>query len=208
MSLGSELRSNYRLRIGLALIGGILWLLWLLDLRDENSASLDRYRQTASQLARFNSQQKQTQWLTRAQEAKETLTVAEGRIWQNPTLGLTQAEMRDWLLRQLQQAKTLNPMVKVSESGGDDKSNDHKNGKADDSSPTDLVMVRAQIEFNTNPKALNNLLAALSNAERQVVVEALSVKQPRTTMTVAIWCKLQPAAVVPAATASAAARGL
>lgn len=197
MNFIGELRSNNRLRIGLTLIMAIVWLSLLLDLSDENKALVDRYRQTASQLARFDSQQKQTQWLTRAQDAKDVLASAESRVWQNPTLGLTQAEMRDWLLRQLLQAKAAQPTVKVSESGGDKSKN---NGSKSTDSPTDLVRVRAEVEFNTDPAALSNFLAALANAEHQVVVESLAVKQPRTNLTVASWHKLQP--IAPAANVS------
>lgn len=189
MNFLNELRSNYRLRIGVALIASIVWLSLLLDLRDQNNALIDQYRQTASQLARFNSKQKQTQWLTRAAQAKDALASAEAGVWQNPTLGLTQAEMRDWLLRQLLQSKALQYKVKVSESGGDN--GDSKNGKSSDSLP-DLIRVRAQIEFNTDPTVLNSFLSALANAEHEVVVETLKVKQPRTELTVASWHKLQP----------------
>jgi hypothetical protein len=191
MNFLSQLRSNNRLRIGLALIVGIVWLSLLLDLHDQNTASIDRYRQIASQLARFGSQQKQTQWLTRAQDAKDVLAEAESRVWQNSTIGLTQAEIRDWLLRQLLQAKAAQYTVKVSESGGD--KSDNKGGRSDDL-PADLIRVRAEIEFNTDPVALSNLLSEIANAEHQVVVESLNVKLPRTTMTVTSWHKLQPIA--------------
>jgi|GEM_PF-5072664 len=194
------LRSNPRLRIGLVLIVGIIWLSLLLDLRDQNTALLDRYKQTAAQLSRFSAQQKQTQWMTRAQDAKDVLAVVEQRLWQNPTLGLTQAEMRDWLMQQLLQAKAAQYTVKVSESGGD--KGDAKGSKSTDA-PADLIRVRAQIEFNTNPDVLDGLLSRLADADHQVVVESLSVKQPRTELTVASWYKVQP--VAPASSAQASA---
>lgn len=197
MTMIGELRSNFRLRIGLALIAGIVWLSLLLDLRDQNSALIDRYRQTASQLARFDTQQKQSQWVTRAQQAQSALADAERRIWQNPTLGLTQAEMRDWLIQQLLQAKAANYTVKVSESGNDS-AGDNKNGKSDDS-PADLIQVRAKLEFNADTKALSSLLAAFANAEHQIAVESLIVKQPRTEVSVVSWYKLQPVVPVSAA---------
>lgn len=200
MNFISQLRSNYRLRIGLALIVGIVWLSLLLDLRDQNTALTDRYRQIASQLARFGSQQKQTQWLTRAQDAKDVLENAESRVWQNSTIGLTQAEVRDWLLRELMQAKAVQYTVKVSESGGD--KNDNRDKSEDQ--PADLIRVRAEIEFNTDPTALSNLLAEIANAEHQVVVESLNVKLPRTTMTVASWHKLQAIASADGHVANAA----
>jgi hypothetical protein len=190
MNFINELRSNYRLRIGLTLIAGIVWLSMLFDLHDKNNASLDQYRQTASQLARFNVQQKQTQWITRAHDAVDALTGAEARLWQNPTLGLTQAEMRDWLLRQLLRAKAAQYTVKVSESGADKV--EQKSDKTGDSG-SDLVRVRAAIEFNTDPTALNSFLSELAVAEHEIAVESITVKQPRTVMTVVSWYKLQPA---------------
>lgn len=191
MNFIAELRSNSRLRIGLALIVGIIWLSLLLDLREQNNGLIDRYKQTVAQLGRFNTQQKQTQWVMRAQDAKDVLAAVERRLWQNPTLGLTQAEMHDWLMQQLLQAKAAQYTVKVSESGGD------KGGKKDsksDHAPADLIRVRAQIEFTTNPDALDRLLAALAESEHQIVVESLSAKQPRTELTVTSWYKVQPVA--------------
>jgi hypothetical protein len=203
MNFINELRSNYRLRIGLTVIAGIVWLSLLLDLRELNSVSLDRYRQIASQLARFNAQQKQTQWIARAQDAKDALSIAESQIWQEPTLGLTQAELRDWLLRQLLHAKATQYAVKVSESGGDRDGN--KNSKSNDS-VVDLIPVRAKVEFNANPASLNSFLSELANAEHKVVVESLSVKLSRTEMTVVSWYKLQPVVRVSSSSSSEAAR--
>ena len=200
MNFIAQIRSNPRLRIGLTLIAGIIWLSLLLDLRDENHSLLDKYQQTVAQLARYNSQQKQTQWLQRAQDAKDVLEAAEARTWQEPTLGLAQAELRDWLLHQLLESKAAFYTVKVSESA-DDKGS--KDGKGD--TPADLVHVRATLEFNTDAAALDKFLAALAIGDHQIAVENLSVKQPRTSMTVATWYKLPPAAPAGGATASAAA---
>jgi len=193
MSLINELRSNYRLRVGLALIIGIVWLSWLLDLRDQNSVLFDQYKQTASQVARYSVQQKQTQWLTHEREAKAALAVAEERIWQNSSLGLTQAEMQDWLSQQLQQAKAAKYLVKISESEnglGRDKKNDKSDG-----APSDLINVKAKLEFNTDPQALNKLLIALSATAHQIVVESMTARQPRTELTVSAWYKQAAAPV-------------
>jgi len=187
MALLSQLRSNYRLRIGLALIISIIWLSWLLDLRDQGSILMDQYKQAASQLARFTAQQKQTVWLTREQDAKDALAAAEAQTWQNPSLGLTQAEMQDWLSKQLQQANAAKYSVKVSESEGASKQK-NKSEKSDNS-PDGMTKVRAQLEFNTDTQAMNNLLKALSTADHQIVVESVIVRQPRTTMTVCAWHK-------------------
>lgn len=183
----SQLRSNYRLRMGLALIIGIMWLSWLLDLRDQGDALFDQYKQSTSQLTRYSAQQKQTKWLTRAQDAKDVLTAAEARIWQNTSLGLTQAEMQDWLSKQLQQAKISKYSVNVSDVDSG-LHRDKKNDKSDNS-PMGLVKVKAQLEFNTDPQALNSLLTSLSTAEHQIVVESMIVRQPRTAVTVSAWYK-------------------
>lgn len=193
MSLISELRANSRLRIGLALIISIVWLYGLLDLRDNNAALVDQYKQTALQLARFGGQQKQTQWPARADEAKEALSLAESRLWHNSTLGLAQAEMQDWLSQQLNQAKAVRYAVKVAESdAGPDQKSD-KSGAA----PSDLNQVKAKIEFNVDPKVLSSLLIAMANADHQIVVESMVVKHPRTELTVSAWYVLQPAVPSP-----------
>ena len=200
MTLLSQLRSNYRLRIGLVLILSIIWLSWLLDLRDQSGILLDQYKQTASQLARYSTQQKQTKWLTREQEAQDALAAAEALTWQNPSLGLTQAGMQDWLSQQLQQAKIAKYTVNVSEFENG-LSQDKKSGKSDNS-PDGLTKVRAQLEFNTDPQAMNNLLKAFSTADHQIVVESIIFRQPRTTVTVSAWHKQidasEPPALAPA----------
>jgi hypothetical protein len=202
MNFFNQLRSNYRLRIGLTLIIGIVWLSLLLDLRDQNDALIDKYRQTASQLARLNAQQKQTQWITRAEDVKNALGSAEMRLWQDPSLGRTQAEMRDWLLQQLLQSKAVRYAVKVAESG--EEKGGVKSASVGDS-PANLIRVRAEIEFNTDPTVLNSFLSVLANAEHQVVVETLNAKQPRTGMTVTSWYK-QTVASAGSASASTVTR--
>jgi len=189
MTLKSELLTNYRLRIGIVLILSIVWWSLLVDLRDQNNVLLDRFKQTTSQLARYSTQQKQHQWVARAQEIKSALTDAEAHLWKNPTIGLTQAEMRDWLLQQLEQAKAANFSVKVSESGGD-KATENK-GEISSDAPADLILVRARLEFNTDPAVLNNLLKAFANADHLTSVESLSTTQQRTEMNIVSWYKLQ-----------------
>lgn len=187
MSLVSDLRSNGRLRVGLALIVAIVWLYELLDLQDRNAIVLDQYKQTALQLARFGGQQNQKQWSARADSARAALSIAESGLWHNATLGLAQAETQDWLTQQLHSVKAVSYLVKVAESeAGPDK----KSGKSD--GPPDLSQVRAKLEFKSDPKVLNNLLLRMSTSAHQIIVESMLVNPTKTELTVSAWYALQP----------------
>jgi len=112
----AELRNNKRLRIGLALIVGIVWLYWLMGLHDQRVPLLDQYKRASAQVARLQIQQKETQWPDRAREAQFALDAAQARIWHSSSPGLAQAELQDWLNAQLQDLNAGRPIVKVGDS--------------------------------------------------------------------------------------------
>lgn len=205
MSLTSDLRSNPRLRIGLALIAAIFGLYALLDLRDSNAALGEQYAQVAAQLARLGSHQKQTQWPARAEEAQAALAKAEARLWSNSSIGLAQAQLQEWLSQQLTDAKAVRFGVKVAETEtGYSAAN---NAGKSDAAPADLQRVRATIDFNTDQLVLNTVLARLASAEHQIIIETLLVRPPpqRTEITVSAWYTLRPATAEAAPQAAAGA---
>ncbi|WP_155837536.1 hypothetical protein [Herminiimonas sp. CN] len=186
----AELRQNNRLRIGLALIVGIIWLYWLMDLRDQHTQLLDQYKQAGTQVARLQAQQKQTQWLDRAEQAQFALDAAQARIWHSSSLGLAQAELQDWLNAQLQELKAVRPTVKVGDSENSAKAGDAAD-KADDMQQ--LSHLRAQVSLNFDPKTLHGLLIAMAGAENQIVVDSMIVRATRVDLTLSAWYKIAPA---------------
>lgn len=189
MPLLAELRHNKRLRIGLALIIGIIWLYWLLDMRDQHDQLLDQYKQAGTQVARLQAQQKQTQWLDRAEQAQFALDAAQARIWHSASLGLAQAELQDWLNAQLQELKAVRPTVKVGDPDNSAKANESAD-KADDTQQ--LSHLRAQVSLNFAPETLHGLLIAMAAAKNQIVVDSMTVRANRVDLTLSAWYKIAP----------------
>jgi hypothetical protein len=114
--------------------------------------------------------------------------MAESKLWQNTSVALAHAEQQDWLNQHLAQAGAARYTVIVGESDTDTESSpDKEKTKAP---LADLTQVRARIEFNTDPQALQTLLASFLRSEHRIIVESLLVKAQRTTLTVTAWYKL------------------
>lgn len=192
MSLFEEFRSNPRLRTGLALVAAILVGYGLLEWRDHQEASVADYKRLLGQVARMSQPQQPAQWAQRASEAGEALQQARGQLWRNASTGLAQAQVQDWLNGLLRQVDAKSASVRVAEP--------ELNPDAPSLAarlPSDLQALqplRARVEFNSEPTVLLTLLAALNDAPQRVVVEGLTVKQPRTEIVLTFWFEITPAA--------------
>lgn len=192
MTVLSELRSSVRLRIGLALIVAIFVGYALLEWSDGREARLAEYRQLSVQLARVGNQQDQALWQARASEAQAASLLAEQGLWQGESMGLAQARLQDWLYALLRQADAKGFIVKITESEAV-----FEKAKLDQGSQTllpDLQLLRARLEFNTDPQLLLALLAALNDSAQQIGVDTLSVKPAKTALDLAVWVRIRPAA--------------
>ena len=185
----NELRSNLRVRVGLALAIAILGIYGLLEWRDSGQSRMDAYRQLLAQVARLGKQQSQTEWPARAEEAKLGLLSAEQRLWRNSSIGLAQAELQDWLYALLRQADAKSFTVKLTEGeAGFGASN------VSDTMPVALAglrQLRARIDLNADTPVMLALLAAMNDAEHQIIVDTLNVKGSRLELGLTVWFDLR-----------------
>lgn len=179
------LRTNARLRVGVVVIVAICVAYGLLEWRDQQAAGALEYRRMVNQLSRLTGQPSQQPWPARAAEAQQALADARGRLWENSSTGRAQAQVQDWLNALLRQTAAKAFSVKVAEgdaaldaSGGAPKLPD---------ALKDLTPLRARIEFTTEAPVLLALLAAMNDAEHQIVVDSLSVKPTKTEIGLSFW---------------------
>jgi hypothetical protein len=185
MSLFDELRTNPRLRAGLAVVLAILVAYGLLEWRDRQDAGRAEYVRLLTQVARQSQPQQPAVWAQRASEAGDALQRARGELWRNASTGLAQAQVQDWLNGLLRQVAAKSAAVRVSEPelGPETQALTAR-------LPADLQIVkplRARVEFNSDPAALLTLLAALNDAPHRVVVDGLTVKELKTEMVLTFW---------------------
>lgn len=167
----NQIRANPRLRIGIWLILGILWLYGVLELRDYLQEVQDKHRAAAERVSRMQVQKSQTDWLTRVGPAKTMAANMENRLWHASSSGLAQAIVEDWLQSTLTNAGASQPQFKVvvveeANQAGDE-------GKT---MPSDLWKVRANLSFGINPANFAGVLSKIEFSERQVVIETMKIR--------------------------------
>lgn len=95
--LGSEIRANRRLQVGLGLIGGILVfyaVLVLFELRRDQEAG---YVQRREQLQKMRKLAGQDVWIGRAKGAARVRRALAAEIPQLETVGVAQAQLTSWI---------------------------------------------------------------------------------------------------------------
>jgi len=183
-----ELRVNLRLRLGLVAIMAILIIYGLLEWRDHLASATTDYRRLLNQVARLGQQKQPEQWQKRAVEARQALAEARAQLWHNASSGLAQAQVQDWLNGVLRQADAKAYVVRVSEP---DTALDSQSLKARlPQELSQLVPLRARVEFNSDPAVLLALLAAMNDSRQRIVVDTLNIKALKTDMTLTFWFEI------------------
>ena len=170
----AELRTNARLRLGVALIFAVLWVYAVLLLRDAQDAAVREYRSASIKLARLQAVTQQRDWGERLNAARTLQAEMEGRLWRGATLGLARASFQDSLNQQMRQAGVTRPSVSMGSTDEESRSEGMQTGITDD-----LWKVKAKLVFDFNPVSFNKLFVQLANHPHHVVVESLHVtKEP------------------------------
>jgi hypothetical protein len=171
----AEIKANPRLRLGLWLIIGIVWLYGVLLLRDEARHTASEHQVLARKVARAQAQAAQTEWTERVEPAQAVQLKLENRLWRENTIGLAQAAFQDWLNQAVQQATLTRPMVTVA---AQEESAPEKNatGATETGMNGDIWKVSAKVGFDFTPKGLYALMGRLSGHDKQIVVETLIVR--------------------------------
>lgn len=167
-----ELRSNARLRAGLAVVAALVAIALLLDAQ---AALRARSVQVAGEQARLLAVEQgaaEQVWLERAEQAAQARAGIEARLWRAPSAGAAEAAFVDWVNRELAAAQaTVTNVVSATVPAS---------GAAAGAAaplPDGLHLLRLNVAFAFAPGALERVLERLLAEDRLVVVESLSVRQ-------------------------------
>ncbi len=170
----SELKSNARLRIAVALVFAVLWLYLILLMREALDSSAREYRSASVKLGKLQSVMKQGDWTERLNAAKTLQAEMESALGRGDTLGLARASFQDWLNQQMQRAAVARPVISMGTA------NEEATGEqARAAGIDDLWKVSARLVFDFNPESLNRLLGQMAGRKHHVVIEGLRItKEP------------------------------
>lgn len=169
-ALASQWTGNRRLRWGLLIIGGILWLQGLLLLGD----SAQGWRQQAALLRedveRLQPLSRSKLWPGRADDARQQVSALRSMLWQETDLGLAEAAAQDWVRALASQGGLGIRDLAVSRPTA---------AAASASAPAltaGVQPVRLRLSVDLNRLALMGFLAELARHEQVVVVDRLMLR--------------------------------
>jgi len=169
-----ELKSNVRLRMGVALVFAVLWLYLILVMREALDNSAREYRSTSIKLGKLQSVMQQGDWTERLNAAKTLQAEMESALWRGDTLGLAHASFQDWLKQQMQRAAVSRPVISIGTGIEEATGKQARSAGIDD-----LWKVRAKLVFDFNPESLNKLLGQVMAHTHRVAIESLHItKEP------------------------------
>jgi len=177
--LREQLRANFRLRLGVALIGMLPLVYAALVLRDAQEESDRQYQIAANHLMLLKTQSGQDEWLERQMSTAILKTELEGRLWKSPTPTLARAAFQDWLNTQTAQSGIGNLLLVMEDSSANQESNE-----------SDLVRVAAKLNFTYTQTSMDGFLQRIVDAQPHVTIETLHITMqpaPRVEMIVAIY---------------------
>ncbi|MCU0918928.1 MAG: hypothetical protein MUF16_01100 [Burkholderiaceae bacterium] len=168
-----ELRSKPRLRAGLALVLGLLWLLGLLELSDALDAARMERARLSDEVARLREVGAEPRWPAMRDQTEARLADHRALAWREESEGRMQAMLQDWLREQLaavgvqprELVVTVLPARTVSPAA---------NGRKVEL-PADMRIARARLSFDFKPDALHQVLARLPASRRWIWVSRMAV---------------------------------
>lgn len=165
-ALRSELAGNARLRVGLLLIGGILWIYLLLLASDEVVRVRASTQSLREELSRILPLAKERAWPERESDAQQQLEALRAMLWAESDLGLVEARFQDWL-RALAGKAGLNVRELTVVRGAA--------AEAKPAEPGQAIAIKARMLVDMSRLPLMALLSELGRHERIVVVDRLAI---------------------------------
>jgi hypothetical protein len=174
-----ELQDNARLRAGLLAIGGLLWLLALLELADGlDAARLERDR-LADEVQRLQAVAGERAWPDFRDRVQQRLGDVRSLAWREESEGRMQAALQDWLRQQLAGAGIQPREVVVSVLSPATGATGDAAAAAGAALPPEARIVRARMVFDFQGERLHRFLAALPASRQWIWVSRLVVDNDR-----------------------------
>ena len=177
----AELKNNMRLRVGVAIVVGIVWLYLILVMHDWYRDKMSEYDSLAEKAMRLKSVAGETGWMDRLKSAKAMQAEFEDGLWKNATLGLAQAGIQDWLNQRFAESGVMHPSVVMAE-----------NSDEGEGVPSDLWKIKAKLVFDFNPQTLNSLMIAMEKNRNRIIFESLHIYKepmPRVEAVIVAYCQ-------------------
>jgi hypothetical protein len=172
--LRGELSQNPRLRFALVVLVCIaLWNIAMLS-RSAAQQAEARWRQADTALARAAQDAATSEWPTRVAQARAIKAQVQASLWRQPTLGLAQVRLEEWVRSELEivgiQPRFVGPVVTGASVAGI--------AAAEGSSGIVPIRVRFDAEFNG--AKLDRFLVRLQSASPKVYVTQLNARPDAT----------------------------
>lgn len=171
----NQLRNNPRLRWGVTLIAGIIWLYGILLLRETLQEQEQQHRATAQSISRLHTHLAQPEWIARVAPVRDMAMQLDGRLWQAPTSGLAQAAFQDWLNATMVKVAVTRPQIIVTVL--DDAGANNQNQDPGTAIPSDLWKIKAKLSFDFSQATLLDFMGRIEGNEKQIITGALNVRK-------------------------------
>jgi hypothetical protein len=169
-----DLRSNLRLRAGLAVVVALLWLLGLLELSDRLDAARKERSRLSEEVVRLRLVRSEQQWPQLRDQAQARLADYRSLAWREESEGRMQAMLQDWLREQLATAGVQPRELSVAVLPARSVAPAEANRKSE--LPADMRIARARLSFEFKPDTLHQFLARLPASLRWIWVTRMTVE--------------------------------
>ncbi|MEB0032812.1 hypothetical protein QN372_18850 [Undibacterium sp. RTI2.1] len=171
-SLQTQLAANPRLRIGLAIVLGILGTYLVLDKAEQVDKKQKEYRRLSISLEQTRQQATDIAWVSRAKAASDALMEYRQRDWTDSSNGLIQSKWNDALQLILAQEKAVNSSVTMS----DNLSDNNTLNKTEDGQffIPGVIPIKAKLRFEVTPKSLYSVFQTLDSGKQGIIVDTFS----------------------------------
>ena len=165
-----EWRDNRRLRYGVYLVVGIIWLYGILLLKDRVALTREAWQTAEARNIRARATATSADWLTRARDVAASIGEHELLLWREGSIGLSQAAFQENVTQSFARADIVTRSARVA--------------AATDAPVSvelaDLVTLRARAQVEFRPASFYPWLASLAKSREEkratMVIESLTIR--------------------------------
>ncbi len=182
--VGTEIKGNRLVRLGLAAAAVILWANVTLLLFDKTRELEARISALAEEQRRFEAIAKDPQWPQRQAASEALAERALQRLWPAESEAIARADFQEWVLKAARESGLGRPTVRVERS-------------VVTKGPTGADPIAAQLSADFTPEGMIEFLKRISTGPRITVVTSLRVQKapvPRIDAVITAFTRSAPGA--------------
>lgn len=162
--VGTEIKSNRLVRLGLIAAGVILWANVTILLFDKTGDLESRISSLAEERRRYEAVARDPQWPQRQAASEALAERALQRLWPAESEAIARADFQEWVLRMARESGLGRPTVRVERS-------------VVTKGPPGSEPIAAQLSADFAPEALIEFLKRISTGPRVTIVTSLRVQK-------------------------------